>query len=287
MAKQSKQHWERVAIVGVGLIGGSIGKDLLQRGLAREVIGIGRRASTLRTAKQVGAVTTTTLSLERGVARADLIIVCTPVVQIAADVRRVVAACPPAALITDAGSTKAALVAELEGSLPAETRFVGSHPLAGSEKSGPAAATAGLFVDRTVVVTPTAHTRPDDLRAVEDFWKSLGAKVVTMTADEHDRVIAATSHLPHLAASALAACTSTDGAAKLVARGWLDTTRIAAGDPGLWKQILQVNRAHVLTALGRYEKVLSSLREALERGDEAGLEQILLEAKRTRDALGS
>ena len=272
--------------MGVGLIGGSIGKDLLERGLAREVVGIGRRSSTLRTAKQAGAVTTTTLSLERGVAGADLIIVCTPVGRIAEDVRRVAAACPSTALITDAGSTKAAIVADLEGSLPPETRFVGSHPLAGGEKSGPAAAIAGLYVDRTVVVTPTANTRPDDLRAVEDFWKSLGAKVVRMTPEEHDRVIAATSHLPHLAASALAACMKKDGQA-LVARGWLDTTRIAAGDPGLWKQILSVNRAHVLTALGRYEKVLSSLRDALERGDEAALEQILLEAKRTRDALGS
>jgi prephenate dehydrogenase len=286
VAKRSKQHWERVAIVGVGLIGGSIGKDLLERGLTRDVVGIGRRESTLRTAKKMGAVTTTTLTLERGVVGADLIIVCTPVGRIAEDVRRVAAACPPTALITDAGSTKAAIVAELEGSLPAETRFVGSHPLAGGEKSGPAAATAGLFVDRTVVVTPGANTRLDDERAVSDFWKSLGAKVVRMTADEHDRVIAATSHLPHLAASALAACMKKDGQA-LVARGWLDTTRIAAGDPALWKQILQVNRAHVLTALGRYEKVLALLRDALERGDEAALEQILLEAKRTRDALGS
>ncbi len=273
--------------MGVGLIGGSIGKDLLERGLAREVIGIGRRASTLRTAKQVGAVTATTLSLERGVAKADMIIVCTPVAQIAADVCRVAAACPAHALITDAGSTKAALVAELETTLPPETRFVGSHPLAGSEKSGPAAAKSRLFVHRTVVVTPSKATRPDDQQAVEGFWKSLGAEVLTMTPEDHDRVLAASSHLPHLAASALAACTNPEEVAHLVAGGWLDTTRIAAGDPGLWKQILSINRAHVLTALGRYEKVLSSLRKALERGDETGLEQILLEAKRTRDALGS
>jgi prephenate dehydrogenase len=280
------KQWDQVAIVGVGLIGGSIGKDLLARGLARQVIGIGRRQATLRTARKVAAVTSTTLSLERGVAGADLVIVCTPVGQIAADVRRVAAACRSGTLITDAGSTKAAIVDALDGSLRDGVHFVGSHPLAGSEKNGPAAAMLDLFVGRTVVVTPSKHTRPVDEQAISEFWSSLGAKVVRMTAAEHDRTVAATSHLPHLAAAALAAA-AREQDRPLVARGWLDTTRIAAGDPQLWKQILLVNRAHVLTALGRYEKVLASLRRALEREDEAKLEEILTDAKHSREALGS
>lgn len=286
------KRWDTVAIVGVGLIGGSIGLDLLRRGLAKHVVGIGRRQATLRTAKRVGAVSSTTLQLDRGVAEADLVVVCTPVGRIAADVRAAAAACPSGALITDAGSTKEAIVAELDGaaSLADGVRFVGSHPLAGSEKNGPAAAMPDLFQDRTVVVTPTSHTRKADEQAITAFWRSLGAKVVRMTPVDHDRALAATSHLPHLVAAALAAATDKKNLA-LIARGWLDTTRIAGGDPALWEQILAANRANVLTALGRYEKVLASFRRAIEAGDEAQLIRLLAEAqtiaRRSRDALGS
>jgi prephenate dehydrogenase len=220
------------------------------------------------------------------VADAELVVICTPVGQIAADVCSAAAHCRPGTLITDAGSTKAEIVARLEGSLPQAVEFVGSHPLAGGEKSGPAAARADLFVDRVVVVTPTDTTSAQALAAIEELWASLGAKVVRMTADEHDRQVAATSHLPHLAAAALAAATPEEFA-DLVARGWLDTTRVASGDPQLWTQIFLANRAHVLTTLARYGKVLSSFGEALERSDATALERILAEGKQARDALGS
>ncbi len=280
------KQWDTVAIVGVGLIGGSIGLGLRDRGLARYVIGIGRRSSSLRTAKRVGAVTTTTLDLAKGVAKADLVIVCTPVGRIVADVRAAAAACQPGCLITDAGSTKAEIVAALDGQLNGKAHFVGSHPLAGSEKSGPSAAAGDLLVGRTVVITPTKTTREVDCAALHDLWRGLGANVVCMPAAAHDRILAATSHLPHLAASALAAATPEDDL-QLAASGWLDTTRIAAGDPELWRQIFMSNRSQVLAALGRYEKVLASLRRALERGDEKKLTEILIQAKRRRDALGS
>jgi len=276
-----KQH-DTVAIVGVGLIGGSIGMALRERGLARHVVGIGRRMTSLRTARQMGAVTRTTLDLARGVARAELVIVCTPVGRIAGDVRTAAQACKAGALLTDVGSTKAEIVAALEGELPRHTRFVGSHPVAGGEKSGPAAATADLLVGRTVIVTPSAVTRDDDYEAIAALWSSLGAGVVRMSPADHDRILAATSHLPHMAASALAAATP-EGDLPLVASGWLDTTRVAAGDAELWQQILSSNRAHVLKALARYEGVLASLRRALERGDNAKLVEILAEAKRRRD----
>jgi len=280
------EKWDTVAIVGVGLIGGSIGLALRERGLARQVVGIGRRTASLRVARQIGAVSRTTLDLGRGVARAELVIVCTPVGQIAADVRAAANACRIGALLTDVGSTKAEIVAALEGELPRQTRFVGSHPLAGGEKSGPAAATADLLVGRTVIVTPSAATHDDGIADVAALWSSLGANVVRMPPVEHDRILAGTSHLPHLTASALAAATP-EHDLPLVASGWLDTTRVAAGDPELWRQIFATNRAHLLTALGRYEQVLATLRRALERGDEAKLVEVLAEAKRRRDAIAN
>lgn len=276
------KHWDKVAVIGVGLIGGSIGLGLRRRGLAREVVGVGRSKDSLQKAKQVGAVDRTTLDLADGVAQADLIIVCTPVGRIVADVRAAAAASRRQALITDVGSTKARIVAELDGALPGGVRFVGSHPLAGSEKNGPAAADADLFVDRTVVVTPADSTRADDLAALGDFWASLGANVVQMSPADHDRALAATSHLPHLVAAALAAATS-PGDLPLTASGWADTTRVAAGDPELWSQIFLSNQAHVLAAIERYGEVLDDMREAIEAGDVGLLVRLLAEAKSRRD----
>lgn len=278
--------WDTVAIVGVGLIGGSIGLGLRGRGLARQVVGIGRRQASLRLAKKLGAVTATTLDLARGVADADLVVVCTPVGRIVDDVRAAANACRPETLITDAGSTKAQIVAELDGALPNDARFLGSHPLAGSEQSGVGASTADLFVNRVVVLTPTKKTKQEDCQTLTRFWSALGAKVTCMSPAAHDKALAATSHLPHLAASALAGTTPIEDLS-LAASGWADTTRVAAGDPALWTQIFLSNQAQVLTALGRYEKVLSSFRNAIQRGDAAKLERILAQAKQTRDALGS
>jgi prephenate dehydrogenase len=280
------KQWDSVAIVGVGLIGGSIGLGLRDRGLARQVVGIARREASLRVAKRMGAVTKGTLDLARGVNGAELVIICTPVARIAADARASAEVCRPGALITDVGSTKAEIVAALDGALSREVRFVGSHPLAGSEKSGPAAAAADLFVDRMVVVTPTRATREEDLATLEAFWTALGARVIRMSPEAHDRALAATSHLPHLAASALAASTP-QGDLGLTASGWVDTTRVAAGDPELWQQIFMSNRANVLTALARYEKVLDSLRRCLEQGNTRKLTAILQEGKQKRDALAS
>ncbi|MBI2824536.1 MAG: prephenate dehydrogenase/arogenate dehydrogenase family protein [Planctomycetia bacterium] len=280
------QRWETVAIVGVGLIGGSIGIDLLRRGLAKNVVGIGRRPESLRIAQAVGACTSATLDVPQGLDQAQLIVVCTPVGRLVHDVRAAASFCRPDTLITDVGSTKAHIVAELDRELPREAHYVGSHPLAGGERGGPAAATAGLFEGRTVVVTPGDATREEDLQAITSFWQSLGATVTCMTPDEHDRLLAAASHLPHVAAAALAAATPHD-CLPLVATGWTDTTRVAAGDPELWKDILLANRSNVLDALGHYEEILNRLRQALARDDAAGVVDILREAKLKRDAVGS
>jgi prephenate dehydrogenase len=279
-------HCKTVAIVGVGLIGGSIGMALRQRGLADVVVGIGRRSAALRTARRVGAVTTTTVDLAKGVANADLIVVCTPVHRIVDRVRQAAMHCPEGALITDAGSTKQAIVEALDGALPRGCRFLGSHPLAGSEKSGPVHAHADLFEGRIVVLTPTKNTHAEDYDRLEAFWSALGSVVIQMSPEEHDRALAVTSHVPHLAAAAVAASLP-ENWFRLAGAGALDTTRIASGDPELWTHIFLQNRDNVLAGLSRCEHELAALRAAIENRDEERLRNLLAVAKKNRDALGS
>ncbi len=280
------KRFSTVAIVGVGLIGGSIGMALRQRHLADRVIGIGRRQSSLRTARRVGAVTNTTVELAKGVAEAELVIVCTPVDRIAEDVRQAALYCPEGTLLTDVGSTKQAIVESLDGQLPRGCRFLGGHPLAGSEKSGAAHSRADLFEGRVALLTPTRNTRAEDYDTLEAFWSQLGSVVIRMTPAEHDQVMALVSHLPHLAAAALVAVQQ-EPHFRLAGTGLLDTTRIAAGDPELWKQIFLQNRRNLLAALQAYEEQLAAFRAALRDGDAQALEDLLVQAKRHRDALGS
>lgn len=275
-----------VAIVGTGLIGGSIGLALRKFGLAERIIGVGRRQASLRVARRVGAVTNTTVDLPKGVAEADLVIVCTPVGQIAEHVRQVAQHCPEGTLITDVGSTKQTIVAVLDGPLPRDCRFLGGHPLAGSEKTGAGNAKAELFEGRVAILTPTRNTRAEDFDLLEEFWEGLGSVVIQMSAEEHDRALAVTSHLPHVAAAALAATVPED-LFRLSGTGVLDTTRLAAGDPRLWQQILTLNRQHVLSALEQYGASLAALHAAIRDGDQAELERLLTLAKKNRDALGS
>ncbi|MBN2474603.1 MAG: prephenate dehydrogenase [Pirellulales bacterium] len=277
---------ENVAIVGVGLIGGSIGLALRQRGLAEKVTGIGRRQVSLRIARRVGAVTNTSIDLAKGVAGADLVVVCTPVGRIVEDVRRAAEYCPKGTLITDTGSTKRTIVEALDTGLPRKCRFLGGHPLAGGERGGPVNAQPELFNGHVAVITPTMNTRAEDFDLLEEFWMSLGSMVVQMPAAEHDRALAMTSHLPHVAATALAAIIP-EQLFRLTGTGFWDTTRLACGDPSLWMQILELNRDHVLSALEEYGGTLAALHAAIRDGNQAELERILTTAKKNRDALGS
>jgi prephenate dehydrogenase len=232
-----------------------------------------------------------TTDLAAGVANANIVVICTPVDKAAQFVVNVAAACPNYALITDAGSTKEAIVAAADAALAshrAGPRFVGSHPIAGDHRTGPQHARADLFDGRTVVVTPTAHTRSAAVTEVSGFWENLGAKVTTMSPAEHDKALAMTSHLPHLVAAALASATPPELLA-LTAGGWRDSTRIAGGDPNLWLPILTSNRRAVLAALERFDSQLSAIREMLEQGDDQALFSTLEAAaarKSQRDALG-
>ena len=283
------QRWDSVTIVGVGLIGASIGLALRERELAQAVVGVGRRTSTLRTARQRGAVTSTTTDLTRGVRDSQLIVVCTPVESIATFVLEAAANCPAGSIITDAGSTKFEIVRTVDAGLKNGSRhaaFVGSHPMAGREKTGPAHAQADLFEGRVAVVTPSKQSSAEAVNQVDQFWELLGSKVVRMSPQDHDRSVAAISHMPHLVASALAAATP-DEELLLASTGWLDTTRIASGDPELWRQILVENRGGVLKSLDKFEKVLAAFRQALERDQPEKLLQLLAAGKQRRDSLGN
>lgn len=283
-------YFSTVTIVGVGMLGASLGKAILKGGLAREVVGVGRDPAKLTTALQMGAITSSTTKLADGVRDTGLVLVCTPVATIAPTVLEIAKAVGPRTLITDVGSTKAALVAEIDrgltGGVGAWAAFVGSHPLAGSEQSGPTAAKDDLFVGKTVVVTPTETSQPTAVSQITQFWQAIGAKVVSMSPAAHDQAVAAISHLPHLVASALAAGTGED-LLPLAATGFADTTRVAAGDVELWRQIFTDNRANLLAALATFENTLGSFRTALERGDDALLTRLLRQGKLHRDAVGS
>jgi prephenate dehydrogenase len=264
---------------------------LRERKLARRIIGIGRRQTSLDAARKIGAIDHGVTNLTTGVADAQLLIVATPVDTIAERIVQASAAVPPDCLITDAGSTKEEIVAKVDAALAARRggpRFIGSHPLAGDHRTGPEHARADMFEDRVVVVTPTEATRPAAVTEASGFWQSLGANVMSMPPAKHDAALALTSHLPHLVAMALAASTPAEFL-PLTASGWRDTTRIAGADPRIWQPIFAANREHVLGALDTMSEVLGGLREALEHGDNETLLATLEAAakkKRDRDALG-
>jgi prephenate dehydrogenase len=274
-----------LTIVGVGLIGGSIGLAARRRGLARHVRGAGRQQVSLERARAVGAVDETFLDLAQAVAGADLVVFCTPVDHIAGQMLEAALYCAPGTVLTDAGSTKAVIVRAVDGRLPSGVAFVGSHPLAGSEKRGAEFADADLFENRWTVLTPTEATDPRALERVTAFWQALGSRTRVMSPEEHDGALALTSHLPHLVAAALAGMLP-DELRALTATGFRDTTRIAAGDPQLWTAIAAHNRSALTEALVEMEERLAKFREAIEAGDWDALRGLLARAKEMRDALG-
>jgi prephenate dehydrogenase len=281
-----KAQWPTVAIVGVGMIGGSIGKALLARRLTERVIGIGRSTASIAAAKRAGAATETTLDLAAAAA-ADLVVVAAGVAAIPRLVDALDAIVKPGTLITDAGSTKASIVAAWERRRRSRRgRFVGSHPIAGSHRRGAVAADAALFVGRVAVVTPVPATPPRDAEDAASLWSALGSTVFVMPPREHDRILAATSHAPHLLAAAIVAATP-PATHRFTAGGWRDTTRIAAGDPELWADILLDNAAPVATAMKRFAVVAEKMLSAIEAGDRDRLVKLLRRSKDARDAVGS
>ena len=276
--------FRRVTIVGLGLIGGSLGMAIRRKHLAREVVGLSRSAAVIRRARARGAIDRGTRHGAEAVAAADLVIIATPVDAIVPTAMRLRRLMRPGAILTDVGSTKGRIVSRLERALAGRVRFVGSHPLAGSERRGIEAAQAGLFTGAACVVTPTSNTDRRALAQVRRLWRALGLRVVSMGPAAHDRVLGAVSHLPHLAAFALTA--STDRRALALAPcSFLEATRVANSDPDLWDDILLDNRAAVRAALRRFGASLKSYDRALRRNDRRSLRALLRRAHAIRQRL--
>jgi prephenate dehydrogenase len=273
-----------LAIVGVGLMGGSIALAARRRGVATRIIGVDHQIEALAQARQQGMLDDASPHLRDAASAADLILFCTPVDGIAAQILEASAYCRPGTLLSDVGSTKAAILRGVQDRLPPGIEFIGSHPLAGSEKHGPAHATPQLLEGRLVIVTPDPDTSDDALSRIRDFWLALGARVRVMDAEEHDRAVALTSHLPHLLASALAGILPPE-LHELTATGFRDTTRLAAGHPDLWSAIFRTNATHLLTALTHFEEQIERFRQALQAEDAVALDHLLRQGKKVRDDL--
>lgn len=278
-----------VAIVGVGLIGGSIGLAARHRGVAERVVGVGRSRKRLEKAYLLEAITEMVClsdNLAAALIDVELVVVCTPVGLIVDQIRELAQCAQPGTLFTDGGSTKASIAEALDGPLANECRFLGSHPLAGSEKTGVSHARSDLFENRVAMITPTENSREQDVERLAAFWKSLGAKVVRISPDEHDRAMASTSHMPHAVAVALAASLP-DEFTELTGSGFGDTSRLASGDPDMWQQIFLDNRKHVGNSIRSFSEHLQQLADLIEDADATALEEYLTQAKKRRDALGS
>jgi prephenate dehydrogenase len=284
-ASTSDPRFGTLVIVGVGLIGGSIAAAARLRKLAERIVGIGRTESRLAGAVAAGLIDEGSTSVAAA-ADADFAVVCTPVDRICDDVRALAPVMSPEGLITDAGSTKQLVCEELADLSGADgPAFIGSHPLAGSQLQGFEHSDATLFQDRVCVVTPADTAQANSTQRVEQFWRDLGSIVVRRTPGEHDQALARTSHLPHLVAAALAGSLQPKDL-ELAASGFRDTTRIAAGDPGLWVPILTHNARSVQVALGELQARLREFGDSLLHDDHSALQKLLEEAKRQRDGLG-
>ncbi|MFW6114262.1 MAG: prephenate dehydrogenase [bacterium] len=222
--------------------------------------------------------------LSAGLADVNLVVVCTPVGLIVDQVHQLAKSARPGTLFTDSGSTKRTIAEALDGPLPNHCRFLGSHPLAGSNKTGVEHARADLFEHRLVAITPTENSREEDVKRLKAFWSSLGAKVVCLSPEEHDRVTAATSHMPHAVAAALVASLP-EPWADLTGSGFADMSRLAAGDATMWRQIFIDNREYVRDSIREFIGQLQRLAGLIEDANTTALESYLTEAKKKREAL--
>jgi prephenate dehydrogenase len=282
---------KRVAIVGVGLIGGSFALALRRAGVVATVVGVDRNGQALERAAALGVIDTAAESVSDAAAGADLIAIAVPVRAIGPVLHDVALAMEPHAVVTDMGSTKGDVVQvardELRNHFP---RFVPGHPIAGRESSGVEAATPELFKGARVVLSPTKETDADAADLVRACWEAAGGRVTLLDAARHDQIFAAVSHLPHLLSFALISelASRADGQElfAFAAGGFRDFTRIAASSPEMWRDIALQNRVALLDELDRYGARLAVFRELVERGDGPGLQRLMAEARASRQALG-
>jgi prephenate dehydrogenase len=281
-------RWEKISIIGVGLLGGSIGLAVKQRRLAGEVAGYVRRETSIAECEKFGAVDYATTDLVAAVSGADLVILCTPLAQMRSLVQQMLPALKRGAIVTDVGSVKASVVRELESLVQQSgARFIGSHPMAGAEKTGVPAARKDLFECAMCVVTPTKKSNPAALRKVEQFWKVLGGRLLRLTPELHDALVSRSSHLPHVTAAAMAGFVLDPSHPKpqpaLCANGFRDTTRIASGSPEMWRDIALANRKNLAREVGAFVGELQKFQRALKKSDAKAIAKFFETAKQRRD----
>ncbi len=261
--------FERIALIGIGLIGSSISHASRRAGLARSIVGSARTPATVDTAKKLGLIETGYGSAREAADGADLVILCAPVGVCGALAAEIAPALRPGAILTDVGSVKGAIVRDIAPHVPTGVHFIPGHPIAGTEQSGPEAGFAELFDGRWCILTPVPSSDPDAVEKLAAFWKALGSWVEIMSPEHHDLVLAITSHVPHLiaynivnTAAHLARVTDSE-VVKFSAGGFRDFTRIAASDPTMWRDVFLNNKEAVLEMLGRFTEDLTELQRAI------------------------
>lgn len=288
-------HFRQVAIIGVGLIGGSLGMILRRKGLADHVVGVGRSLDNLKTAVTVGAIDRYVADPTDGVQGSDLVILATPVDTYERHLKNWAHRLRPGTIVSDVGSVKGTLVERSEAAMPAGVHFVGAHPIAGKEKTGVAAGSDQLFKGARCILTPTKRTDPRALEQIKQMWEATESILFTMDPHLHDQILGAVSHLPHVAAFALMNALAELRDHQIPALdlaghsggGLRDTTRIAASSPEMWRDIFLWNRDNVVSFIERYERALEELKQLIKAGDAAGMERVLERAKAEREKLNT
>lgn len=283
-------HIDKLAVVGVGLIGGSLALALKAAGAVGQVVGIGRGLPNLETALRLGVVDSFSRDLAEGVADADVVFLATPVLALGPVAEQIMAHLRPGAIITDGGSVKQAVIEAIEPHLRDDVQFVPGHPIAGTENSGAEAAFATLYHDRRCILTPTARTSSAALERVRRMWQAVGSQVVVMDVEKHDRVLAAVSHLPHMVAYALVNAVGAydrygENILAYSAGGFRDFTRIASSDPTMWRDIAQTNREALLEMMNQFEVFFAELKEDVALGSGERLFEFFRRSKASRDGI--
>jgi cyclohexadieny/prephenate dehydrogenase len=284
-------HFERVALIGIGLINSSLARVLRRDKLAGEIVACARRQETLDTATSLGLCDRATTDAADAVKGADLVVLGTPLSAYAGVAQAIAQALKPGAIVTDVGSVKQAVIRDVKPLMPAGVHFVAGHPVAGTEHSGPASGFPELFHDRWCILTPLPDTDPGALERVTALWQAAGMKVLLMDAEHHDLVLAITSHLPHLIAYTIVG-TATDledtlksEVIKFSAGGFRDFTRIAASDPVMWRDVFLNNREAVLEMLQRFSEDLTALQRAIRWGEGQKLEDLFTRTRAIRRSI--
>lgn len=281
-------QFRKITIIGVGLLGGSIGLAARKFRVAGEIAGYVRREKTIAECEKIGAMDYATTDLLAAVSKADLVILCTPLAQMRPLTEQFLPALKRGAIVTDVGSVKGEVVRELESILSkAGAYFVGCHPMAGGEKTGAAAARADLFRDAACVLTPTKKSNASAVRKLERFWKSLGSRVLKLSPEQHDLFVSRTSHLPHVVAATLTnlvlSPAQPKGQSQLCANGFRDTTRIASGSPEMWRDIMLANRKHVARSVAAFISELHQFEQILKSSNADRIVKFFETAKLRRD----